>query len=71
MSQVNSLTAGAFAEAEGASLGAEDPQTQVDLPEVAEISGNVCFSLVVSRVRQDRQTAGEETIPYLVFIFCE
>lgn len=44
---MSSLTAGASAEAGGAGLGAEGPQTQGGLPEASRTSGNVCFSLAV------------------------
>lgn len=63
---MNLLTAGASAEAEGA--GPEDAgfQTQGGLPEVAQTSGNVYFSLVVPGVMKKGLAAGGEATPYIV-----
>ena len=64
---MSSLTAGASAEAEGAGPGAESPQTQGDLPEVAQTSGNVCSSLIAPRVTGKGLAAGREASPTTVF----
>lgn len=63
---MNLLTVGASAEAEGAGPGDEGSQTQGGLPEVAQTSGNVYFSLVVPGVMKKELAAGGEATSYIV-----